>query len=190
MQALRPGGVLAVVTIVLIGRIHAQGGESIPPDVRAEGAAASAIGAADAGSGAAATVAAGAGSEAGATSGVEVPEVIGATVESCFNSAGMIDISVLDDSHLYARSRGNNHYLITTEHCDGMERSYLHRTARLVPFGREVCENDGSHVVYETAGRERVCPVRFVQQVADRQQARDILAGNDPIVILEELPPE
>lgn len=100
----------------------------------------------------------------------------------------MIDISVFDDRHLYVRTRGNNHYLITTEVCENLERSYVRRTVRLVPYGREVCLNDGSHVVYETAGREEVCPIRRIELVANRAQAREMAAGNRPIVELEAIP--
>ena len=114
----------------------------------------------------------------------------GPSVENCFNSDGIIDISVLDDAHMYVRTRGSNFYLITTELCEGLERSYLRRTARLVPFGRTVCATDGSHIIYEAAGRELICPLRRIERVDDRDQARDLAAGEGPTVILEEIPAE
>ncbi len=111
-------------------------------------------------------------------------------IESCFNARGLVEFSALDDRHIYVRTRGANHYLLTTDQCDNLHRSYLRGTAGLVPFGGTVCLNDGSHVLYDSAGRQTVCPIRRIVQVSDRAQARSIAEGNPPVVVLEALPLE
>lgn len=135
--------------------------------------------------------AAGQAGSAAETSGQDdAGDVVGGNLDTCFNSRGMIDFAVLDDQHMYVRTRGSNYYLLTMEYCENLERSFMHRTASLIPYGREVCLNDGSYVVYENAGRQEVCPIRMIERVANRRQAREIAAGNPPITVLEELPTE
>ena len=66
---------------------------------------------------------------AAAAENAERPEDTAATetyapsLEQCFTVPGHLDMSIFSDRHMYIRTRGNNHYLVTTELCEGLERS-------------------------------------------------------------------
>ena len=107
------------------------------------------------------------------------------TLEQCAAVPGAIDISVLDDRHVYIRTRGSNHYLLTTEQCDRMYTNYVRDGIQLVPYGRRVCRNDGSHLLYVDGGRPRTCLIEFVQRVENRAAARELAIGGPPIVVFE-----
>jgi hypothetical protein len=110
-----------------------------------------------------------------------------AALESCVNVEGFADISVLDDQHVYFRTRGANHYLLTTELCPNMERSYRMETARLIPYGRTVCQDDGSYLVYEDRGRELTCLILTVERVQNRAEARALADSDSPLVEIREV---
>jgi hypothetical protein len=111
-------------------------------------------------------------------------------LELCFNAEGFTDFNVMTDGHIYVRTRGGNHYLVTTEHCENLERSYQRGTARLVPYGRRVCQGDGSHVVYDANGRELACPILTIDRVQDRAEALQLAEETAPLIRVEEAPPQ
>lgn len=107
-------------------------------------------------------------------------------LEQCFNAEGFTDFNVITDRHIYVRTRGGNHYLVTTELCENLERSYQRGTARLVPYGRGVCQGDGSHVVYDASGRELACPILTIERVRDRPEALQLAEAAAPLIRVEE----
>jgi hypothetical protein len=115
-----------------------------------------------------------------------------AVLESCATVPDAIDISVLDDRHVYIRTRGSNHYLLTTEQCDDLHTSYIRHGVELVPYGRRVCQNDGSYFRYMDSGRVRACNIERVQRVANRTAARELADGPSSAVTVEpvEIEPE
>jgi hypothetical protein len=114
------------------------------------------------------------------------------TLEQCATVPGAIDVSVLDDRHVYIRTRGSNHYLLTTEQCDRLYTAYLRTQVQLVPYGRRLCRNDGSYLRYVDGGRPRNCYIENVQRVENRAAARELAAGRLPAVEFEpvELEPD
>jgi hypothetical protein len=86
-------------------------------------------------------------------------------------------MNVLDDAHVYVRTRGGNHYLVTTEQCPNLERSYRVGGTRFVPYGRTVCQADGSYLAYDAGGRESVCPILTIDREESRRDARAIADG-------------
>jgi hypothetical protein len=108
--------------------------------------------------------------------------------ETCFDISRVQDISVLSDQHVYVRTIGGNHYLLTMEQtCDNLQRSALSEGVRVQPYGRRVCPNDGSHLIYNWFGRESVCPIQTIDAVEDRQEARAIAEGNVSPVDVEQV---
>jgi Family of unknown function (DUF6491) len=121
-------------------------------------------------------------SHAGADDADAAPRAL----EKCFNVAGFTDMTVLSDRHVYVRTRGSNHYLLTTEQCDGLQRSYRYETFRFVSPGRRVCENDGAYFLYDARGREATCPLVLIQRVRNREEARLFAdEGPPPVDIVE-----
>ena len=111
------------------------------------------------------------------------------SIEKCFSVPAVIDMNVLNDRHVYIRTRGGNHYLMSTAQCRNLERSYRRGDARLVPYGRTVCESDGSHFVYDAGGRELPCTIMTIERVGDRAEARALAESNRPLVDVEETAP-
>jgi hypothetical protein len=86
---------------------------------------------------------------------------------------------------VYIRTRGSNHYLLTTEQCDRIYTAYLREQVQLVPYGRRLCRGDGSYLRYVDGGRPRNCYIENVQRVEDRAAAREFAAGRSPAVEFE-----
>ena len=110
----------------------------------------------------------------------------------CFTLSSVMNITVLNDRSIYVQGRARHFLLTPRGECSDLLRAYNRNTVRLVPFGRRICPNDGSHLVYETGGRERVCPIGTVSEVDDRQQARELAAevagsGDAPLVVTEDI---
>lgn len=119
------------------------------------------------------------------------PDTEDAAAETCFSIGRARDINVISDRHIYVQTIGRNHYLLTMAgSCDNLERSYRSGDARIQPYGRRVCANDGSHVVYRWFGRESVCPILTIDPVADRAEALALAeSGRIPVEAEEvELP--
>jgi hypothetical protein len=110
-------------------------------------------------------------------------------LDRCFTVPGYTDMNVMSDQHLYVRTRGNNHYLVTTEHCNNLQSSYHRGTARLIPYGRTVCQNDGSYLLYDAGGRESTCPILTVERVRNRAEAKSIAANDQAEVEVEAVIP-
>jgi hypothetical protein len=108
-----------------------------------------------------------------------------AVLEECATVPGATDFMVIDDRHVYLRTRGSNHYLLRTEFCENLKSSFIRREVSLVPYGRRVCENDGSYILYLDAGRTRTCHIESVQRVDSRNAARELAAGPSPAVTAE-----
>jgi hypothetical protein len=120
-----------------------------------------------------------------------VPDVERPVVERCFNAAAVMDTSVFSDQHVYVRTRGGNHYVVTTEHCENLQRRSRFGDTRLVPYGRTVCQGDGSYILYNDGARDLPCQILGIERVNDRTEARAIAEGDRPVDDLEEiLPPE
>lgn len=96
------------------------------------------------------------------------------SVEKCFLAPAILDLVPIDDSHVYVQTQGGNHYLLTVGQCDNLERSYLRGTVRLVNYGRRVCQNDGSYLLYDGVGREATCPIVTIDRVSNRAEARSM----------------
>jgi Family of unknown function (DUF6491) len=118
-------------------------------------------------------------------SGVDARDAEAATLDHCVTVPGAVDMNVLDDRHVYIRTRGSNHYLLSTEQCDDLYRSYRRGDVRLVPYGRRVCENDGSYLVYYESGREQTCFIEGVQRVENRAEARELAEGQRALVSVD-----
>jgi hypothetical protein len=111
---------------------------------------------------------------------IEVP------AKNCVNMARAKDIVALTDRHVYVRTIANNEYLLEMQReCRNLRRSSIRGTARFEPFGRETCSGDGSHFVYDDAGRVSICPVGAVQPVEDLRQAQEVARGVPPAVQTE-----
>jgi len=110
-------------------------------------------------------------------------------LEQCFNAEGFTDFNVMTDRHIYIRTRGGNHYLVGTEQCEDLGRSYRRGTARLVPYGRRVCQGDGSHLVYDANGRDRTCQILTIERVQDRADALQRTEQTGPLIRVEEATP-
>jgi hypothetical protein len=122
---------------------------------------------------------------AGSASSPDTTTTTTDALEQCFMVQAYRDMNVLSDQHVYVRTRGGNHYLVSTERCEGLERSYHRGTASLVPHGSRICQNDGSYFVYENQGRERPCAILNIERVSNRSEAKDIAAGARPSVEVE-----
>lgn len=109
-------------------------------------------------------------------------------LEQCFNAEGLTDFDVMTDQHIYVRTRGGNHYLVSTEQCENLERSHQRGTVALVPYGRRVCQGDGSHIVYDANGRERPCRILTIERVQDRTEALRLSEETSPLIRVEEAP--
>lgn len=98
--------------------------------------------------------------------------------DRCFDVTRARDIDVLSDEHVYVRTIGGNQYLLTMgQVCTNLQRSYRSENVRIQPYGRRVCPNDGSHLLYNWSGRESVCPILNIDPVEHRAQARAIADG-------------
>ncbi len=83
-----------------------------------------------------------------------------------------LDFTVLNDAHVYIQTRGRNHYLLSTAECKDLKQSYVVGEVRLVPYGRRVCQRDGSYIVYRTAGHDATCAILTIDRVSSRAEAR------------------
>jgi hypothetical protein len=102
-----------------------------------------------------------------------------AGLERCFLVPAVIDMRVMSDEHVYVRTRGGNHYVLTVaQDCKNLQRSDIRNAIRLVNYGRRVCQNDGSYFLYDSGTRRATCPILTIDAVADRAEARLIAAGN------------
>jgi hypothetical protein len=98
--------------------------------------------------------------------------------EQCFLVPAIIDMRVMSDEHVYVRTRGGNHYVLTVaQQCKNLQRSDIRNAIRLVNYGRRVCQNDGSYFLYDSGTRETTCPILTIDAVDDRAEARLIAAG-------------
>jgi hypothetical protein len=108
----------------------------------------------------------------------EDADTASAAAEQCFDITRARDVSVLSDEHVYVRTIGGNHYLLTmAQVCANLQRSYRSDGVRIQPYGRRVCPNDGSHLLYSWFGQESVCPILTVDPVVDRAEANAIAEG-------------
>lgn len=96
-----------------------------------------------------------------------------AVLDNCFDVTRAKDIAVINDQHLYVRTYAGNQYLVTTTRiCENLLDSYRTETMAISPYGRRVCTNDGSHIIYTWSGRQAVCPIGEVARVDSRATAR------------------
>jgi hypothetical protein len=110
--------------------------------------------------------------------------------ERCFVMPAVLAFNVLSDQHAYIRTRGNNHYLITTvRQCRNLKRAYERDRAYFVPHGRRVCQNDGSHILYDTGARVEPCPIMTIEAVENREHADSIVAGDEALIDIEPIDP-
>jgi hypothetical protein len=109
--------------------------------------------------------------------------------EKCFLVPAVIDLQVMSDRHVYVGTRGGNHYVLTTPHCENLERSYVRSEVRLVNYGRRVCEHDGSYLRYHSGTRETTCAILTIDAVENRAEARSIAADDGDLVELEAIDP-
>ena len=112
----------------------------------------------------------------------------------CFTASDVVDWSVLNDRSIYVRTRARHFLLNTRQQCNNLRRAYTRNAIRFEPFGRRICPNDGSHLMYETGGRARLCPVGLITEVNDRDEARELAeivpnAQGDDVLIFRELDP-
>lgn len=108
--------------------------------------------------------------------------------ESCFDVTRTKDFNVLSDQHAYVKTYGGNQYLLTMGRvCENLRRSYVSRDVRIEPYGRRVCPNDGSHLVYSGFGREQVCPIFAITRVESRADARLLAQGERAPIEIEEV---
>jgi hypothetical protein len=105
-------------------------------------------------------------------------------LDMCVSVPAILDISVLTDAYVYVRTRGN-HYLLATAECEDLTRSYQRRETQLVPYGRTLCQGDGSYVRYRRGGAERTCPISTIDRVDDRPEALAIAAGDRGVIDVE-----
>jgi len=111
-----------------------------------------------------------------------------AAAADCFDVTRARDVNVLSDEHVYVRTIGGNHYLLTMAGtCRNLQRSYRSGGVRIQPYGRRVCPNDGSHLLYTWFDRESVCPILTIESVEDRAEARAIAeaGGRSPVEVEE-----
>ena len=103
-------------------------------------------------------------------------DTVPSAADRCFDITRARDISVLSDEHVYVRTIGGNHYLLTMGRvCTNLQRSYRSEGVRIQPYGRRVCPNDGSHLLYNWSGQESVCPILTIDPVTNRAEARAIV---------------
>jgi len=124
----------------------------------------------------------------GAAAEVDEGDATPAALDSCFTAPGYEVMSVINDEHIYVRTRGGNHYLLTMKQCADLEHSYRVGTARLIPYGRTVCQNDGSYVLYDDGGRDSVCPILSIERVHDRAEAKLLATDQRPRVDVSPAP--
>ena len=110
-------------------------------------------------------------------------------IERCFSVRSMTDFVVISDQHVYIQTRGRNHYLMTTDVCKDLQRSYHRQQTRFVPYGQTVCENDGSYLVYDEAGRDSPCHILSIQRVESRQEAKQIAEAEQGLAEFETVTP-
>lgn len=112
----------------------------------------------------------------------------------CFTTSAVMDMTVIDDSSIYVRTRSRHFVLTPRLQCRNLARAYDRDAVGFVPFGRRICPNDGSHFVYETAGRRRICPIGRITEVDDRAQARELSglqgrSSDDDLVVTRDIDP-
>jgi Family of unknown function (DUF6491) len=100
-----------------------------------------------------------------------------------------VDMTVMSDQYVYVRTRGSNQYLMETAECKDLLRSYLREEVELVPYGRRVCQNDGSYLLYRTDGRDLPCQILTIHRVANRAEARSIVQKNQSLIDVEKVAP-
>lgn len=110
-------------------------------------------------------------------------------IDRCFSVRSMTDFVVISDQHVYVQTRGRNHYLITTDVCKNLQRSYHRQQTRFVPYGQTVCENDGSYLVYDAVGRDAPCPILSIQRVESRKEAKLIAEAEQGLAEFETVTP-
>jgi Family of unknown function (DUF6491) len=106
-------------------------------------------------------------------------------IDRCFSVQAMTDFVVISDQHVYIQTRGRNHYLMKTDVCKELQRSYHRAQTRFVPYGQTVCENDGSYIVYDASGRDLPCQILSIERVESRKEAKAIAESEQGLGQLE-----
>jgi hypothetical protein len=57
----------------------------------------------------------------------------------------------------------------------------------LIPYGRTVCERDGSYLLYLKNHVERACPIIAIDRTADRKEAWRIATGDQSLIKAQKL---
>jgi Family of unknown function (DUF6491) len=127
-------------------------------------------------------------SESDAGQPIEVGEGT-SPIEHCFSVRSMTDFVAISDQHIYVQTRGRNHYLLSTEVCEGLQRSYQRQEVRFIPYGETVCSNDGSYIVYDAIGRDLPCLIVSIERVASRKEAKLIAESELGLGTLETVTP-
>lgn len=109
----------------------------------------------------------------------------------CFTSSALTNMTVFSDDSVYVRTLARHFLLVSRGQCDNLLRAYNRNAVQFVPFGRRICPNDGSHFLYESGGRARVCPIAAIYEVDDRAEARamseDLVGARDAELEIREL---
>lgn len=100
-----------------------------------------------------------------------------------------VDMTVMSDQYVYVRTRGSNQYLMETAECKDLLQSYLREEVELVPYGRRVCQADGSYLLYRTAGRDLPCQILTIHRVGSRAEARSIVQKDQSLIDVEKVAP-
>jgi hypothetical protein len=127
-------------------------------------------------------------SKSDATPKIVPEDAVKATLDRCITMPPL-DLVVLDDRHVYIETRGRNHYLLSMGECKDLERSYIYGEVQLVPYGRRVCQSDGSYIVYRTAGHDATCAILTIDRVSTRAEARARVEHDPSEIEVTKAPP-
>jgi hypothetical protein len=127
-------------------------------------------------------------SKAESTPKIVHEDAVNPTLDKCITMPPL-DLTVLDDGHVYVQTRGRNHYLLSTGECKDLKRSYVHGEVELVPYGRRVCQSDGSYIVYRTAGHDATCAILTIDRVSGRAEARSRVEHDESEIEVTKAPP-
>ena len=127
-------------------------------------------------------------SKADSTPKVAHEDAVNPTLDKCITMPPL-DLRVLDDGHVYIQTRGRNHYLLSTGECKDLKRSYIYDEVQLVPYGRRVCQSDGSYIVYRAAGHDATCAILTIDRVSGRAEARSRVEHDESEIEVTKAPP-
>jgi hypothetical protein len=97
--------------------------------------------------------------------------------ETCFNVRDIRSFDALDDRHIYARGRADNHYLFTMLGvCPGLEGAF--RIAISDTFSR-VCSLSSATVTYRGFTRLETCRIGTVEAVEDKAAAEALVESRE-----------